>query len=65
MPYSLRVRVLAVVAQVRVRVQEVSLSVPMTIRTRCFADSRKVLLLQRPQSHTLMVAVAVMAADQL
>jgi hypothetical protein len=53
MPYSLRVWVSAAVAWVWVWGwgQEVSLSVPMTIRTHCSADSRKALLLQWPLAY--------------
>jgi len=67
MPYSLWAQVSAPVVQVQVRrrVQEVSLSVPMMITTRCSVDLQKVSLPQRPPLHTLMVAVAVMVVDQL
>ena len=66
MSCSLWIQISVAVAQVRERrrVQEVSLLVLMTIMTRCSVDSRKGSLLQPPQLHTLMVAVAELAADQ-
>jgi hypothetical protein len=50
--------------QVRRQVREVLWSVLMTITTRCSVDSQKVLRLLLPRLHTLMVAVAVVLADQ-